>query len=94
MGGDDSIQLLDVRDRPEWDAGHIPGSIFETWHDITRVPEGLDPARPIAVICASGQRAATGASLVAAHGAERVLHVVGGGVPAWERLGQPVERSG
>ena len=50
------------------------------WHDIDAVPEGLDPAAPIAVVCASGQRAATAASLLARAGAEHVIHVVGGGV--------------
>ena len=54
------LQMLDVREQAEWDAGHIPGSTFVPWHDITRCPTGLDPARPIAVMCASGQRAATG----------------------------------
>jgi rhodanese-related sulfurtransferase len=91
---DGSIQVLDVRDRSEWDQGHIPDSAFETWHDITGVPDGLDPEQPIAVVCASGQRAATAASLVAAHGASQVLHVVGGGVPAWGRMGEPVQASG
>jgi hypothetical protein len=33
-----------------------------------------------------------GASLLKAHGAREVLHVVEGGVPLWERLGYPVER--
>lgn len=77
----DGVQLLDVRERAEWDAGHVEGSTFLPWHDIAEVPEGLDPERPIAVICASGQRAATGASLLARAGAAQVIHVVGGGVP-------------
>jgi rhodanese-related sulfurtransferase len=42
-------------------------------------------------MCASGQRAATAASLLQRHGARHVLHVVGGGVGAWERTGGPVE---
>ncbi len=88
------VQVLDVRDQREWDAGHLPGSHFQTWHDIAAVPEGLAPTRPIAVICASGQRAATAASLVARFGAREVLHVVDGGVPQLGRLGQPLERSG
>jgi hydroxyacylglutathione hydrolase len=86
------VQILDVREQSEWDEGHIPGSALTPWHDIERVPEGLDPARPIAVVCGSGQRAAVGASLVKRHGAERVIHVTDGGVPAWERLGHPIER--
>jgi hydroxyacylglutathione hydrolase len=87
------LQLLDVRERTEWDAGHIPGSTFAPWHDIDGIPDGLDGARPIAVLCASGQRAATATSLLRRSGAERVVHVVDGGVPTWERLGRPIERA-
>jgi hydroxyacylglutathione hydrolase len=76
------VQILDVRERSEWEEGHIPGSAFIPWHDIDGVPDGLDPRRPIAVVCSSGQRAAVAASLVKRHGAERVIHVIEGGVPA------------
>jgi len=85
-------QVLDVRERSEWDAGHIPGSVFEPYHDIDGIPEGIDPDRPVAVICASGQRSAVGASLLLRHGARAAIHVVDGGVPLWERSGWPVER--
>ena len=61
------------------------------WHDIAEVPAGLDPARPIAVLCGSGQRSATAASLVQRHGGQSVIHVVDGGVAKWGRLGQPLE---
>jgi hydroxyacylglutathione hydrolase len=87
IDADGDLQLLDVRERHEWDEGHVPGSTLATWHDITAVPDGLDADRPIAVMCASGQRAATAASLVRRHGAARVLHVVEGGVPKLGRLG-------
>jgi hydroxyacylglutathione hydrolase len=90
----DEFQILDVREEHEWDAGHIPGSAFRPWHDITAMPAELDPQRPIAVLCASGQRAATAASLVQRHGGRHVIHVVDGGVPAWGRLGHPLETSG
>jgi glyoxylase-like metal-dependent hydrolase (beta-lactamase superfamily II)/rhodanese-related sulfurtransferase len=88
------LQVLDVRERSEWDAGHIPGSAFAPWHDIRGVPAGVDADRPIAVVCASGQRAGTAASLLQHHGARRVIHVVDGGVPAWGRLGHPIEHAG
>jgi hydroxyacylglutathione hydrolase len=87
-------QVLDVRERAEWEAGHIPGSQFCPWHDIDRVPEGLDGDRPMAVVCGSGERAAVGASLVKRHGARSVIHVVSGGVPRWMELGHPVQRPG
>ena len=85
------LQILDVRERSEWVEGHIPDSSFHTWHDIDAMPEGLDNAQPIAVICGSGERAAVGASLIQRFGARRVIHVIDGGVPKWKRLGLPVE---
>jgi hydroxyacylglutathione hydrolase len=77
------LQILDVRERDEWDSGHIPGSVHLPYHDIRGVPEGIDPERPVAVICSSGQRAAPAASLLRRHGVREVLHVVDGGVPAY-----------
>lgn len=93
IAADPSVQILDVRDEHEWDAGHIPGSLFKCWHDISELPAGLDSERPVAVICGSGQRAATAASLVQRYGAQRVFHIVDGGVPTWGRLGYPLERA-
>jgi hydroxyacylglutathione hydrolase len=77
---DPDLQILDVRERTEWDAGHIPGSLFCPYHDLHTLPDDLDPQRPVAVICASGQRSATAAGLLERLGARDVLHVVGGGV--------------
>jgi hydroxyacylglutathione hydrolase len=85
-------QLLDVRERSEWDDGHIPGSVHTPYHDVRGVPDGIDPGRPVAVLCSSGQRAAVAASLLQRHGARSVLHVVGGGVGTWARAGRPIER--
>jgi hydroxyacylglutathione hydrolase len=90
---DGSLQVLDVREETEWREGHIPDSVHMPYHDIDAVPEGIDPAEPVAVICASGQRSAVAASLLKAHGARDVIHVVDGGVPLWERLGFPIERN-
>ena len=87
----DGVQVLDVRERDEWDAGHIPGSVHEPYHDIRGVPEAIEPDRPVAVICGSGQRSAVAASLLQRYGAERVIHVVEGGVPLWQREGWPIE---
>ncbi|GAC1320080.1 MAG: hypothetical protein NVSMB25_11820 [Thermoleophilaceae bacterium] len=89
LGGD--LQVLDVRERTEWDEGHIPGALHMPYHDIAALPDGLDPERPVAVICASGQRAAVGASLLQLHGAAEVIHVTGGSVPAWQRRGWPID---
>lgn len=89
---DRSLQILDVREPSERAEGYIPGSLFVPWHDITDLPPELDPHSPTAVVCASGQRAAVAASVLARFGAERVIHVTEGGVPTWARLGHPIER--
>jgi hydroxyacylglutathione hydrolase len=89
--GHGAAQILDVRERSEWDAGHIPGSVHRPYHDLDGIPEGLDPGAPVAVICSSGQRAAVAASLLLGHGAE-AIHVVDGGVGTWKREGGPIER--
>ena len=85
-------QILDVRERMEWDEGHIPGSLHVPYHDLHTLPDGLDPGRPVAAICASGQRSAVAASLLQREGAARVVHVVDGGVGTWAAAGWPVER--
>jgi hydroxyacylglutathione hydrolase len=88
---DPVLQVLDVREYAEWRAGHIPGSVHLPYHDIDGLPEEIDPARPVAVICGSGSRSAVAGSLLKAQGARDVLHVVNGGVPLWKRLGHPIE---
>ena len=88
----EAVQVLDVRERAEWDEAHIPGSTHTPYHDIRELPDGLDAGRPIAAICGTGQRAAVAASLLKRLGADNVIHVADGGVPRWKREGWPVER--
>jgi len=90
---DPELQVLDVRERSEWDAGHLPGSVHVPYHDIHSFPKGLDRERPVAVVCASGQRAAVAASLVRRHGGLKVIHVSEGGVSKLGRMGLELERT-
>jgi glyoxylase-like metal-dependent hydrolase (beta-lactamase superfamily II)/rhodanese-related sulfurtransferase len=90
------FQILDVRERAEWEEGHIPGAISCPYHDIDALPPAIDPGCPVAVICSSGQRSAVAASLLRrldAAGVVHVVHVVDGGVGTWAALGGPIEQS-
>jgi rhodanese-related sulfurtransferase len=87
----DGAQVLDVRERAEFEAGHIPGSVHIPYHELRDTPDGLDLSKPIAAICSSGQRSALAASLLLRHGATNAIHVADGGVPMWERNGWPME---
>ena len=81
LAAEPELQLLDVRSREEWEEGHVAGSVWTAWHDITAVPAGIDPARPVAVACAAGRRSATAASLLKLQGVREVIHVADGGIP-------------
>jgi glyoxylase-like metal-dependent hydrolase (beta-lactamase superfamily II)/rhodanese-related sulfurtransferase len=89
----DALQILDVREESEWNERHIPGSLLTPYHDLHELPDELDPKTPVAVVCSSGQRAATAASLLQRYGVEEPLHVVDGGVGTWARSGWPIEES-
>jgi hydroxyacylglutathione hydrolase len=91
MERDPGFQVLDVRELSEFRERRIPGSLNTPYHDLVELPAELDPQRPVAAICSSGQRAATAASLLQRHGVADVLHVVNGGVGTWARSGRPVD---
>jgi hydroxyacylglutathione hydrolase len=88
----DQVQVLDVREADEYASGHLPGSVNVPYHDVDGLPDVFDPEKPIAVLCASGQRAGVATGLVQAAGARDVIHVTGGGAGTWERRGWPTER--
>lgn len=85
------LQILDVRSEDEYASGHIPGALGIPWHDIDGIPDGIDPARPVATVCGSGKRAGVAASLLQRFGAEQVKHVTNGGVSDWDAKGFPIE---
>ncbi|MCR4341294.1 MAG: MBL fold metallo-hydrolase [Gemmatimonadaceae bacterium] len=86
-----AVNVIDVRARSEWDAGHIPGVPNIP---LGRLPERLAeiPAdRPVVLQCQTGARSAIAASLLQARGVKDVVNLTGGFV-GWEAAGNPVER--
>ena len=50
------IQLVDVREQFEYDAGHVPGSLHIPMNEVGgRAPE-IDKDKPVAFICLMGTR--------------------------------------
>jgi hydroxyacylglutathione hydrolase len=81
-----------VRRAAEYDAGHVPGARLSTLAALPSDPlEGLDPARPLAVICAGGYRSSAATSLLAARGFRKLFNVTGG-TSAYVSAGFPVEK--
>jgi len=87
-----ALKLIDVRDPTEWSTGHIAGSRSLP---LSELGDGRDPGLalepPIAVVCASGVRAALAASIIRRRGHHPVWRV-SGGVAQLARCGAPTVR--
>ena len=69
--------VIDVRQHDEYAAGHLPGAINV---ELGRLPDSTEDisAGPVTVMCGHGERAMTGASILAAHGHTDVSVLLGG----------------
>ncbi len=84
--------VIDVRESWEYAQGHVPGARLMSLGEFARrVPE-LDPAQPVAVICASGGRSQSAAALLGQKGFDTVYNVIGGTFN-WMQHGLPLERN-
>jgi hydroxyacylglutathione hydrolase len=86
----EAIQVVDVRRPPEYAGGHVPRALLRPLDRLERGLDGLDPARPTAVVCAGGYRSSAGTSLLQRHGFRDLRNVVGG-TSAWTAAGYPTE---
>jgi rhodanese-related sulfurtransferase len=84
-----SLPVLDVRRPGEYESAHVPGAIHIPLNELQR-RMGEIPPSPLAVICASGYRSSTAASLLARAGVQDLANVTGG-TTAWVRAGFPTE---
>ncbi|HET8910720.1 MAG TPA: rhodanese-like domain-containing protein [Ktedonobacteraceae bacterium] len=83
------LQVLDVRGASEYADGHIKGArniplgyLEQHLHDIPK-------DQTLAIHCQAGTRSAIAASILAAHGFQQSLDVIGG-FSAWEKAGNPI----
>ncbi|TQJ92095.1 rhodanese-like domain-containing protein [Streptomyces sp. SLBN-31] len=88
-GGADAV-LLDVREPYEWQAGHAPRAVHLSLSALAAgagLPTGAQ-ARPLIVICRSGNRSRQAAELLVARGSQAVDVI--GGMRDWAAAGLPV----
>lgn len=84
-------RVLDVREAAEWNAGHIEDAHLQSYRQLVQRTGELPFTRetPVAVICHSGSRSSTAASMLRRHGFSRVANVTGG-MAAWKQAGFPM----
>jgi hydroxyacylglutathione hydrolase len=82
--------VLDVRNRSEWDEGHVPGARLVPLPELAARIGELRGLGPIAVHCQGGSRSAVAASVLRASGFTDVTNV-DGGYGAWLSAGNAPE---
>src|SRR5919198_6759298 len=88
----DEPVFLDVRERDEWEEGHIPGAVHIERGNLESRIERLVPDRdrPIVTYCAGGNRSVFAARTLEELGYEHVSSLTGG-FTDWKRNGFPVQ---
>ncbi|HWC11991.1 MAG TPA: rhodanese-like domain-containing protein [Acidimicrobiales bacterium] len=81
----DDVQVVDVRQRREWEAGHIESARHVPADTLSDHLEELDRSRPVVTVCRSGSRSANVARALAGEGFE--AQSLEGGLLAWEEAG-------
>jgi rhodanese-related sulfurtransferase len=84
------LQIVDSRTDFEYRMGTLPGAQHAPVSDLPEAIDrlGLDPARPIVVLCLSGHRSLPGTRLLRSRGME--AYSLRGGIAAWKLSGYPL----
>jgi sulfur-carrier protein adenylyltransferase/sulfurtransferase len=87
----DAPVVIDVRERSEWDEGHIPGAVHvPRGHLESRIGGVAGPGREIVISCASGARSLLAGRTLSEMGYENVSSLAGG-FTRWKQSGQRYE---
>ncbi len=86
------IQLIDVRQPEEREAGRIAGDRFIELAQLTNQVETIDRDRPVVFYCRSGSRSAMATE--AFRGAGFDAHNMVGGLLEWDAAGLPLDPPG
>lgn len=72
------LQVVDVRERWEWQGGHIERAIHIPLGTLATRLDTLDKSRDVFLICKSGMRSAKATYILRRHGFEQSYNVSGG----------------
>ncbi len=81
--------LIDVREYPEFAAGHIEGSRLVPLGSLDQESESWDRTAPLILICKSGRRAEQARQQLALKGFI-ALSILEGGVEGWRTANRPL----
>jgi rhodanese-related sulfurtransferase len=85
---DQGVFILDVRQVPEWEEYHIPGSTLIPLNELAGRQNEVPKEREVVVVCRSGQRSAKGRDILMEAGFKKVINMQGG-LLQWRADGYP-----
>ena len=85
----DDIQLIDVREPYEWEAGRIAGARHVELERLASQAQTIDRERPVVFQCRLGARSAMAATAFRAAGYD--AYNLAGGIAEWVRSGLPID---
>ena len=88
--GEPAFTILDVRDRQNFNDGHIMGAMAMPTSELVERAKSLAPTRDIYVYGATDEETAQAAQQLRSAGFEHVSELQGG-LPAWKAIGGPTE---
>lgn len=88
MSGSEDVQLVDVRQDFEWEAGHIEGATHIPLDQLPARADEVNRDGKVVFVCRSGGRSAMATKAFRESGFEGVNMV--GGMEAWVEAGKPI----
>jgi rhodanese-related sulfurtransferase len=85
---DPSLQVIDVREPYEREAGHIEGTRHLELTKLSSQADTIDSARPVVFYCRVGSRSTMAAQALRASGYE--AYTMQGGLLRWAQEGRPL----
>jgi rhodanese-related sulfurtransferase len=86
------IQLIDVREPDEYEAGRIAGGRLISLNELSGQAQTIDRDRPVVFYCRSGARSAMATEAFRTAGFD--AHNMAGGLLDWSATGLPLEPGG
>ena len=93
IGDTDTVQLVDVRTKEEYEEGHISNALLIDYYSYNfeeQAAAKLSKEKAVAVYCRSGRRSASAAQKLVKLGYEVIN--LDGGILAWERAKMPIAK--
>jgi rhodanese-related sulfurtransferase len=82
IGGNDPIQIIDVREAWEVEICFLDGATHIPLGQLAERINEIDPSRPVAMLCHHGVRSRHGAMYLEANGFSDIFNIAGG-IDAW-----------